>query len=292
VRRPFTLIELLVVVAIIAVLASLLLPALKRARATGLAAACTNNLRQCTVALGLYATDTDCYPVLATRGDQTNSLDSGVNASPFAPMKAWETASRNHYAFLVNDYAAQNPLYASYDTFNAGIGSVTATPKVPYFCPEDRYGTKSNVVTYAGLYLLQAHGHAPGNLQWRNLCTPGPQLLNTTASPADVILLTECSGTLNGGGPNYSTIGSNTYNGNPGDFWNVVLSIGALPNYIQCQVPAAAYTHPGGLNFAMLDGHVVRAVSPPHGIWGNVSSFAYGSGAMPVFDAKGLEPLR
>jgi len=62
-RRGFTLIELLVVIAIIAILVSLLMPALKKTRLLANSAACAMNLRNVTLAIFTYAADNNDYCV-------------------------------------------------------------------------------------------------------------------------------------------------------------------------------------------------------------------------------------
>jgi prepilin-type N-terminal cleavage/methylation domain-containing protein len=60
-RCGFTLTELLVVTAIIAILAGVLMPALRRARIQANSAACMSNLRQLGEALIIYADNSDGY---------------------------------------------------------------------------------------------------------------------------------------------------------------------------------------------------------------------------------------
>ena len=58
-RRGFTLIELLVVIAIIAILAAILFPVFARAREKARTAACQSNLKQLSLAVLMYAQDSD-----------------------------------------------------------------------------------------------------------------------------------------------------------------------------------------------------------------------------------------
>jgi prepilin-type N-terminal cleavage/methylation domain-containing protein/prepilin-type processing-associated H-X9-DG protein len=65
-KRKFTLIELLVVMAIIAILASILMPALGKAMEKGKSVLCVSNLKQDYLALNMYSMDYDYYPVYQT----------------------------------------------------------------------------------------------------------------------------------------------------------------------------------------------------------------------------------
>jgi prepilin-type N-terminal cleavage/methylation domain-containing protein len=67
-KKAFTLVELLVVIAIIALLLSILMPALSKVRAQAGAIVCRNNLRQLSTGLDLYHMDSDNKTLVSEGG--------------------------------------------------------------------------------------------------------------------------------------------------------------------------------------------------------------------------------
>jgi prepilin-type N-terminal cleavage/methylation domain-containing protein len=85
-RRGFTLVELLVVIGIIALLISILLPTLSKARESANRTACLSNMRQLGTAMQLYASENrDCVPTGYIFQKQFSYVVVWNNSNPLSP---------------------------------------------------------------------------------------------------------------------------------------------------------------------------------------------------------------
>jgi prepilin-type processing-associated H-X9-DG protein/prepilin-type N-terminal cleavage/methylation domain-containing protein len=116
--RAFTLVELLIVIAIIAVLASLLLPVLSKGRVKAQNIACINNLKQLTDCGHLYTADYNDFLVLNQVGSfvsvpsSTNSLTPVTNVNSWCPGIAPQDATTDNVKVgLFYRYNQSPPIY-------------------------------------------------------------------------------------------------------------------------------------------------------------------------------------
>ena len=138
IRSGFTLIELLIVIAIIAMLAALLLPALGSAKMTAQSLSCKNNLRQISMALGIYLDDNNgVYPVMLDI--QTSGLGWPAGATGYngTGYFSWQ-----HY--LYSYLGAKIPPGGAYNA----PGSKNKIPSV-LICPRDiRSRANPDMISY------------------------------------------------------------------------------------------------------------------------------------------------
>ena len=191
-QRGFTLIELLVVIAIIAVLISLLLPAVQKVREAGDRTKCENNLHQIAIACHSYQNDNGKLPIgtmfeagIQKCNDQT--LNFGPNWAVLILPYIEERDKWNTIETSVNDYMA---------TGDAGWRSIVGETIKTYICPSDIYNRvmcQSDGVTWGrGNY-----GANAGTGMWD---TPADE--GDSECGVDIVnnLLTESTWAINGFG--------------------------------------------------------------------------------------------
>ncbi len=135
-RRGFTLIELMVVIAVIALMAALLFPALNRAKESGRRTACASNLRQLGVALSIYAGENEgSYPLVTLTNRWPAQLYRGYEnfdvllcASDPTPRVRGaglrpDEAPRSYVMNLFRDYFETALAPSELSSFNSGRSS-------------------------------------------------------------------------------------------------------------------------------------------------------------------------
>ncbi len=151
-RRGFTLVELLVVVAILAILVSLLLPAVQQARAAARRIQCANHLRQIGLAVHNYA---DVHLMLPP------------GAMIVGP--SFGTASGWGWGAMLLPYLEQTPLYSEID-FNLPTAVGSNAERISnsistWRCPSDTGPSTLDVSTSSTESFELAHGNYAANAE-------------------------------------------------------------------------------------------------------------------------------
>src|SRR5579864_1608725 len=146
--RGFTLIELLVVISIIGVLVGLLLPAVQSAREAARRMKCTNNLKQIVLATHGYV---DVWTTLPRGGFlQQAFAGSGLYDSTGNPY-----VSGGAFLLLL-PYLEQKPLYDAMNfdvnVFTAINSTISATGLSTLWCPSDPGVSSSRILPDGGFY--------------------------------------------------------------------------------------------------------------------------------------------
>lgn len=244
IRNGFTLIELLVVVAIIALLMSILLPSLGRAREQAKTLKCLSNMKTIGMAAMLYANQNDNS--LPPANHSSTRAGTIAQVPPNGDSTTW--ACRLQYVLTGNGTPVNPPYGTSIKDCDP-----TWVPTPAFLCPNSNY----NFIDRA-----QAHANYGWNgLMGVNIQTPQPPFsykLTRISMPQSLILVADRWGKNAGGGRDAN--------------WGVappepVAATGLGSLFPVAYPPDASYTYPEGAirnnhggpnftaNFTFADGH-------------------------------------
>jgi prepilin-type N-terminal cleavage/methylation domain-containing protein/prepilin-type processing-associated H-X9-DG protein len=174
-KRRFTLIELLVVIAIIAILAAMLLPALRKAKQSAHRTLCKSNLKQYHLAAMGYAADYNNYlpkhyDVDAPQFwfDKFNVSGALVKAKQLeldCPSNEYPPYSTNwsHYVYARNQGLQRMDKYIPTQSLllgDAGYMSSWATPRCNYYVDKWGYSSQLGFDIHGVANMVFLDGHA------------------------------------------------------------------------------------------------------------------------------------
>jgi len=273
-RRGFTLIELLVVIAIIGVLIALLLPAVQAAREAARRAQCTNNLKQLALAAQNYMGAVGTLPMGMSIQRSARAPGSGLwtNASCLVSLTQYaeQTVMFNSINFDVNIFDGENI------TINGAAWSTI-------WCPSDSGVERTQSIgwvltTFTPNYPMQYSSYAGCAGTWFTSQFAGTNglanmngVLYSKSSVRFADITDGTSNTLAFGERAHTIIAPGSRNdwhwwtsGNYGDtefttFWPInptkkLKDLGGISASVY--IESASSLHPGGANFAFMDGSV------------------------------------
>jgi prepilin-type N-terminal cleavage/methylation domain-containing protein len=244
-RRAFTLVELLVVIGIIALLISVLLPTLAKARAAANTSACLSNLRQMAQAWNMYLANNQ------TRLPENIWQPSGNNAAEIAWHGYWIGILSDLKVQTSNLLCpeAREPVRTNYNGFGtrneAWSGEYAPAAGTPVLYSSPPTFLSNQVEGKPGGYRVGSYGYNK-NLVVRGSFGPGLGMIGPTA---EVPLFFDCTW-VDVSVRNFATSGSPTQAELPPDLTGVPATTTSAPDHWRLLIAR----HKRSINVATADG--------------------------------------